>query len=264
MSRGGPGPAGPPPVAATQCSQISRRVTAYRCSRLSSRRSERAAMAPEARWTSTIVSRSSEPLVSSARVSASRSSSESTVLARPDRRGVSGSGVRPSSASIAAVAASAGPSWPLIAIVPIRTLGRTSSIGSSSSVATAAASSSASGRTPRIAVQRSSVRSIRILERRVSHQCGEVARFLQREATRFGHGDSGNRGDRPLCATRCADAATHDPLICMVQTREPAPRSIRLVIWERTAASQVTTRLTPHGPGSARAVSFCHSADKMT
>ena len=73
---------------------------------------------------------------------------------------------RPSSASIAAAAAASGPSCPFIAMVPMRTLRRTSSTDSPSSAATAAASSSAPGSTRRIAVQRSSFGSIRILESR--------------------------------------------------------------------------------------------------
>ena len=69
---------------------------------------------------------------------------------------------------LAAVAAASGPSCPLSAMVPMRTLRRTSSSGSPSSAATAAANSSASGSTRRMAVQRSSVPSIKILGSRVS------------------------------------------------------------------------------------------------
>ena len=73
-----------------------------------------------------------------------------------------------SSASIAAAAAASGPSCPLSAIVPMRTLGRTSSSGSPSSAATAAVNSSASGSTRRIAVQKSSLRSMWVLDSRVA------------------------------------------------------------------------------------------------
>ena len=90
--------------------------------------------------------------------------SVSTFASRPPFRGAAAGRRRASSASIAATAAASGPSCPFIAIVPMRTLARTSSAGSSSSVATAAVSASASGRTRRIAVQRSSFGSIRSLD----------------------------------------------------------------------------------------------------
>ena len=64
-------------------------------------------------------------------------------------------------------------------MVPMRTLGRTSSGGSPSSAATADVTASASGSTPRIAAQRSSFESMRILDSHVCGDCGNAARFLQ-------------------------------------------------------------------------------------
>ena len=69
-------------------------------------------------------------------------------------------------------------------MVPIRTLRRTSSSGSASSAATAAANSSASGSARRIAVQRSSVRSMRILGSGVAASSWRCCAFLQRRGIR--------------------------------------------------------------------------------
>ncbi len=107
-------------------------------------------------------------------------------MGRPGGRATSPLWSRASSASIAATAADSGPSCPESAIVPIRTLRRTSSSGSPSSAATAAANSSASGSARRIAVQRSSVRSMGILGSRLAASLWAVLRgSLQSRHTPF-------------------------------------------------------------------------------